>query len=72
MVQNWSYERDEENINVKEVSSEPDISLSLWTKAYQWAKEGKEVVSEGNFFVKLISIIYTYFLLKNLKCFHKR
>jgi hypothetical protein len=48
IVQNWSFERDESNINVKIFASQPDISLQLWTSSYQWAKENKEVTGSDH------------------------
>jgi hypothetical protein len=40
-VQTWSREY---ATNQKQVITEPTITLSTWTKAYQWAKSNKEVI----------------------------
>jgi hypothetical protein len=42
-VHDWSYDRDDTNVNVKTVASEPKISFDLWRKSYQWAKETKQI-----------------------------
>lgn len=33
---------------LKEIKTLPDISLSMWTQAYQWAREGKQIQQSNN------------------------
>jgi hypothetical protein len=44
IVHNWSYDRDEKNINVRKFSTEAVISFELWTKSYEWAKQNRDII----------------------------
>jgi hypothetical protein len=48
IVKNWSKERDPSSVNAKVFAREPNISLSLWTSSYQWAKLTKDVICNSN------------------------
>jgi hypothetical protein len=43
IVHDWSFERDDTNVNAKTVASEANISFDLWSKSYQWAKKNKQI-----------------------------
>lgn len=56
IVKNWSAERKSNLPNAKKFAKQPDISLQLWTSAYQWAKLQKDITCVENETTKLYYI----------------
>ena len=49
MVRKWSRKYDPNNVNIQKFSDKVTISLSDWTKAYQW-KQTKAIIQFGDYF----------------------
>ncbi|CAF0784735.1 unnamed protein product [Adineta ricciae] len=48
IISNWSMDRDTSFTNSKYFTTEPTISLALWTSSYEWAKSNKNFICINN------------------------
>ncbi|CAF3776920.1 unnamed protein product [Rotaria sp. Silwood1] len=56
IVCNWPIDRDPLSANPKQFTTEPTITLDLWTRSNQWAKSNKNIVCISNDSAKIYYI----------------